>query len=73
MTPFEEDGISMMLPSEYNMEALPTQQEIPSSDELRLAELAVAALSLWWIRNRGSSRRKRLAIRARDDRIVSPD
>lgn len=31
VTPFQEDGSSMMLPSEYNMEAVPTQQEIPPS------------------------------------------
>jgi len=31
VTPFQEDGSSMMLPSEYNMEAIPTQQEIPPS------------------------------------------
>ena len=34
-TPFQEDGISMMLPSEYNMEAVPKPQENPTSGAMR--------------------------------------
>ena len=34
-TPFQEDGTSMMLPSDYNMDALPRPQENPSTEVVR--------------------------------------